>query len=290
MRRYVLFVFCLFLLAGCGRHYAIDRADMYLSPSVSEMPESFTLVAEILDPVRDIAEGGSGRFAWKSVIIDKNGKESNYLAISIGKRDRAGNKVLLTMIPETLDELNGGYYFSLNHTGTKIYNHLGESRKLKSLGKRIKVKNYKGFLTEIKKGESFIVEVKKDSQAYKSLEKVYLDFRSKELSLARDYVYRKYGSSLTEDEIDEIARDDSIVHSFADWLGRDWKVFLMYPFTSITGTAIVSGVAKVFTIPSIWGDKINKPGYMEYITDAESTAEMALRAIKEYGHLYQQTE
>jgi len=261
---------------------------MYLSPSTKEMPETFTIIAEVLDPVRDIAEGGNGRFAWKSVLLSPDGEETNYLAISVfGQRDRNGNKVLLTMVPKSLSELRGYYYFSLSRAGTRIYNHLGQSRRLKSLSKKVRPADYKGFMTAIYKEDSFVMEVSKDSKAFKTLEKVYIRFRTQELNLAREYVYKKYGSNLTEDEIDEIVKNDSIVRSFSDWLLSDWKGFLVFPFRSITGSAIISGVAKVFTFPSIWGDKINKPGYMEYITDAETTAEMALRAVKEYGYLYQ---
>lgn len=283
MRRYIFFVIIAISLSGCGRVYVMDRQDMYLMPSPTEMSKKFSVFGEILDPVRDLAEGGQGRFAWNSFLINSSGEQENYLAVSIGYRDEKGNKVLLTMVPKSLDEIKGSYYFSVDHGGTRIYNHLGQAKKLPKMSKRIKPEDYKDFLTVIDGTEPYIMEVSTDSQEFKNLMEIYKGFRSQELELAREYFYKKYGSNLSEKEIEKISWEDSVVRSFADWLGRDWKLFLVYPFMSIGNTAIVGGFAKIFTLPSIWGDKINKPGYMEYITDAETTAEMILRGIAEYG-------
>lgn len=285
--KYFFFIFLLVALTGCWRPYAINRSDMYIVPSIDEMPQKVTFITEVQDPVRNLSEGGEGRNSWQSFLVDPENKQSNYLAVDFGIRDRECNRVLLTLVPKSISELKGSYYFSVNHAGTTIYNHLGQSKELKSLSKEPKPADYKGFMSAINGGNIFISEVDRDSEEFAAIRKLYTNYRLQDLTLARKYIYSKYGSELTEKELEDIRKEDSIVRSFADWLGRDWKLFLMYPFTSISGTAVISGVVKVFTLPSIWGDKINKPGYMEYITDAKETAKIALRAVRE-KELYNQ--
>ncbi|PLX21620.1 hypothetical protein C0584_02120 [Candidatus Parcubacteria bacterium] len=282
-----LAIFCLFILtlSACGRPHMMPRADMYLVPSVSEMPDKFVVIISILDPVLDIAEGGQGRVSWKSVIVNSKGEKEDYIAVSLGIREESGKKILLTIVPKTIDEIRGSYFYVLDHGGLNIYNNLGESMKLKSRSKKIKLSDYVEFLMPIEGVNPFVKIASRNSEEFKFLKKGFGAFRTRDLELAREYVYKKYGTNLSEEELENIASEDSIVRGFADWLGRDWKLFLVYPFTSVGNAALLSGVVKVFTIPSIWGDKINKPGYMEYITDAETTAQMSLRAIQEYGPL-----
>lgn len=285
--KYLLFISVLLLLSACGRHYAMPRADMYIVPSVDSMPEKVTVIAEVLDPVKNLSEGGRGKIAWPSVIIDNNGEEKRLLATDFGFRDVNCNKFLVTLVPSELGKLQDSYYLGLNRAGSKVYNNAGESRKIKHRSKKIDISDYKDFAQPINGQSMYVQEISTNSDEFKQLLEIYKDFRVKELILARKYAYSKYGSNLTEERLDEIYAEDSIVRSFADWLGRDWKLFLVYPFTGIAETALISGVAKIFTIPSIWGDKINMPGYMEYMPDAENVAEISLRNFREYEEFKQ---
>lgn len=276
-----LFAFVLASLAGCGRHYVMERQDMYTAPSLAEIPEKITVVAFKLDPVLDLAEGGDGRFSWRAVMWNAAGEEHNLLALSLNYPG-VKQKVLLIAVPQSLAEVTGNYLAVFDHGGSRIYNHHGEQRELDSLAKKIEVGKYKDFLTEIKAGE-FVKEISRGSVEYEGLLGLYKEFRVQELGLAKKYVYAKYGSNLTAEQLKKIASDDSVVTSFVDWLGRDWKAYLTYPFMGIEATGLIVGVVKVFTLPSIWGDKINRPGYMEYVGDSEHTAKMILRGVKNYG-------
>ena len=130
------------------------------------------------------------------------------------------------------------------------------------------------------------MEIEKGSENFLGLLEIYKEYRIRELNSARQYIYNKYGTVLTEIEMEKLRKEDSIVRSFAEWLGKDWKVFVTFPFMSIGGTALVAGIVKVFTLPSIWGDKLKKPGYMEYIPNAGDTAGMIVRGMREYGHIF----
>lgn len=276
-----LFAFALVSLAGCGRHYVMEGQDMYTAPSLAEMPEKITVVAFKLDPVLDLAEGGDGRFSWRAVMWNAAGEEHNLLALSLNYSG-ARQKVLLIAVPQSLAEVTGNYLAVFDHGGKRVYNHLGQCRELDSLAKKIEVGKYKNFLTEIKAGE-FTKEIGRGSAEYEGLLQLYREFRIQELDLVRKYIYTKHGSNLTAEQLKKIASDDSVVTSFVDWLGRDWKAYLTYPFMGIEATGLIAGVVKVFTFPSIWGDKINRPGYMEYVGDSEHIAKMILRGVQNYG-------
>lgn len=282
---WVCFACALLLVSGCGRHYVTkDRTDFYMAPDIKQLSDKVTVVTDILNPVVDLAEGGGGKFAWKKVVWRKDGTEENYLALSLDLRNDKCSKTLITIIPRPLAELDGSYHGNVNHAGTKMYNSMAVPRKLEKLSKKIKPtdKAWQGFFQPIAAAPN-IKEVSIDSQEFKDIVSLYQKYRINEVKLAREYVFKKYGSNLTDKQLDALAKEDSIVTSFIDWLGRDWKIFLTFPFTSFQGAAIMTGIVKVITLPSIWGDKLTKPGYAEYIMTAEDSAEMFFRGQKEYG-------
>ncbi len=283
MKKLLMLIVCVAcVFCGCGRYYVMDRPDMHLAPSVEQLPEKITAVVYSVNPILDLSEGGDGRFAWTSVLWDnKSGKETKLLALNLGSF--TGNKRFLIIIPKPLSEVIGSRLAVVDHGGKRIYNHIGDFRLLDSPSKKAKIADFKEFLPEIISGCSFAKELEKKSEEFEDIIKLYSDFRVRDLRLVQKYVYERYGSNLSEDQLDQLAMDDSIIHGFVDWLGRDWKLFLMYPFMDIGDSALIAGVAKVFTLPSIWGDRIDRPGYMEYKPDAEFASKMILRAMEEYS-------
>lgn len=277
----MLFVFTLMLIAGCARHYVVDRDEMYLAPSLTETPEKITVIAFALNPIMDLAEGGDGRFSWKTVMWDKAVKEQSYLALSLNYPE-AKTKVLLAVIPQPLAEVEGNLVGVFDHGGKKVYNQLGEYCQLESLGK-LDMKKYEKCLFMIKSNEPNVKEVVRGSDDYANLVKLYYDFRIQEIKTTQKYVYQKYGSNLSQKELQKIADEDSVVKSTVKWLGEGWYVYFSYPFMGVKKIAIQAAIMKLFSIPSIWGDKINKPGYMEYVGDSEHNAKMILRAIRDYS-------
>ncbi|MDD4271411.1 MAG: hypothetical protein PHF50_01255 [Patescibacteria group bacterium] len=269
------------MLSGCGRHYVMNRPDMHLAPSLEQTAQKVTVVTYAINPILDLSEGGDGRFAWTAVLWDKAGQETKLIALNLG--NFSGDKRFMIIIPRSLAEVTGCRLAVVDHGGKRFYNHAGEVRQLESISGKVDIGKYKDFLLELGPNYNFVKELNVNSAEYKAIEKLYADFRIRDLEVARKYVYQKYGSNLTSEQLDRLAWDDSIVHGFLDWLGRDWKLFLMYPFMDIGSTALVAGIVKVFTLPSIWGDRIDRPGYMEYKPDAEYTAKMVLRGLKEYG-------
>jgi len=276
-----LAIAALLVLSGCGRQYVMDRPDMYVAPSVKQQMEKFTVVVYTVNPILDLSEGGEGRFAWTAILWDKTGKETKLLALNLV--NFGGAKQFLVVIPKPLAEVTGCRLAVVDHGGKRFYNHLGEVRKLESISHKADVKKYSDFLLELGPNYKFVKELDINSAEFKALGKLYSDFRIKDMEVARKYVYQKYGSNLTSEQLEQLAKDDSIVRGFLDWLGRDWKLFVMFPFMDIGSTALVAGIAKVCTLPSIWGERIDRPGYMEYKPDAEYTAKMVLRGLEEYG-------
>jgi hypothetical protein len=181
-----------------------------------------------------------------------------------------------------MSEVAGTRIAMLDHSGRRLFNQFGQYVELKSLWREIKPGDYADFLTVIDPAKGFAVEVTRGSADYQELLDLYARFRINELTTARKYVYNKYGSSLTEEQLEKIVANDSIVRNFADWLGRDWKLFLTYPFMGVAKTALIAGVVKIFTLPSIWGDKINQPGYSEYIMDSFETMEAVIDTMVDY--------
>lgn len=272
-------------LSACSRRYLMPAADHFLAPV--DLPDMFTIVYFDLNPALDKSEGRNGRFSWLAVNWDKDGKESRLLALNVGRvKDRSGKalciKKAFIMIPKPLTEVAGTRIAMLDHSGRRLFNQSGQYQELKSLWREIKPDDYKDHLTVIDPAKGFAVEVTRGSRDYQELLDLYARFRINEITAARKYVYKKYGSSLTEKQLEKIASNDSIVKSFADWLGRDWKLFLTYPFMGVTKTALIAGVVKIFTLPSIWGDKINQPGFSEYIMDSFETMEAVIDTMVDY--------
>ena len=281
MKSFLLVVLLALVLASCGRRHMMSRPDMHLAPSLGRLPTKVTVVTYAVNPLLDLAEGGDGRFSWKAVMWDKEGKETSLLAINLGQF--IGDKLFLIIIPKPLAEVIGSHVVVFDHGGKRLYNHKGEIRLLDSMSKKVDIKKYPDFLPELGPNLSFVKELDTSSEEFQAIVKLYADFRIRDLEAARDYIYEKLGSNFTSEQLDQLAKEDSIVRGFANWLGRDWKLFVTVPFVGFGSTALAAGVVKVMTLPSIWGDRIDRPGYMEHKPDAESAAKMILRGIKEYG-------
>lgn len=276
------------VVTGCGRQYIMDRPDMYLAPALEQLPEKMTAVIYAVNPILDLSEGGDGRFAWTAIMWDKDGQETNLLALNLNQF--TGDKRFLVVIPKPLSEVAGSRLAVFDHGGKRIYNQTSEFRLLDKPSRKVKAEDFKDFLPELNSGCEFVKELDRGSAEFQSIAELYKEFRIKDLEVARKYVYERYGSNLTSEQLDQLVKDDSILHGFVDWLGRDWKVFLMYPFMGVESSLLTVGVVKVFTLPSIWGDRIDRPGYMEYKPDAEFAAKMVLRAMEEYGGKGKQTD
>lgn len=285
----VVLAFCLSVTTGCFRAYKMKLEDMHVAPIVGNMPDKFTVVASYLNPVLDLSEGFVG-YSWPARMWNKNSKGTELLALNIGKLDEQKRKVMLIVIPLPLEQIVGNYYGYFNRCGSYVYNHLGEYRKLKSLSSKIDINEYKDFLPRIERGKKNVYEVNRVSPEFNELVQLFTDFRIKEINMVREYIYKKYGSNLTKEQLQEIAYKDSVVRNLAEWLGSGWYVVAMVPWPGIVSAAIVAGLVKVFQLPSVFGDKLNQPGYMEYVTDAETVAKISLRALSEYGTVYSPIE
>lgn len=274
-------------LPGCfSRRYLMPPADHRLAPV--GLPERFTLVYFDLNPALEKSEGRGGRFSWLAVNWDKDGTESRLLALNVGRvKDKNGKEICIKkafiMIPKPLAEVSGTRIMLLDHSGHRLFDQSGRyTGNLKSLWRKAKPDDYNDQLTVIDPAKGFAVEVVTGSYDYQQLLALYRQYRIRELHDARKYVYRKYGTNLTDEQIAEIAKHDSIVHGIIDWLGRDWQVSLSYPFVGVENTVLAAAVTKIFTLPSIWGDKINQPGYSEYIMDAFETMEAVIDTMIDY--------
>lgn len=270
------------MLSGCGRRYMMNRPDMHLAPSLSleKLPEKVTAVTYAVNPVLDLSEGGDGRLAWPAVAqCPKASEEIKLLALNLSAFGI--DKQFLVVSPI---ELFGCRLAVFDHGGKRLYNHKGEVRLLDSMSKKVDFnKKHDDFLLELNSSLGFVKELETDSEEFRAIIQLYADFRIRDLEAARDYIYEKYGSNLTSEQLDQLAREDSIVRGFVDWLGRDWKLFLTIPFVGFGGSALAAGAVKVLTLPSIWGDRIDRPGYMEHRLDAEGVAKMILRGLREFS-------
>lgn len=283
IKGFFLIVLMLFA-SGCAREYVMPQQDMYLVPSLRVIPERITIAFFKQSPELDLAEGGEDRIAWPAIMFGKDGKEYKLLALGTDMMTASDcKKLMVIVIPHLMEEIVGNRLAVLDRGGSSLYNQRGEIRKLKSLTKKINLEKVDDFLVRIETGKPYFKEVSRGSENYEEIAAIYAQFRVKEVSAVRDYVYKKYGSSLSEAELDEIAKNDSIVSSFIDWAGRDWMAFLSVPFIGVEGTIATAGLVKVFTLPSIWGDKINQPGYKEFIPDAESTSRILMRGFPYYA-------
>lgn len=299
----VFLALMLLMLMGCGGRYAMSRPEMYLAPSLEKMPEKFWAVNYAIDPALDLSEGGHGVIAWPAVFLDKDGGETKLLALNL--RSFGLDKQFFIMSPK---DVIGGRLAVLDHGGKRTYNHRGEVRPLEcglSKGKirifqllkdaisscKIDVKKYADFLPELNQGLSFVKEISSDSEEFQAIKELYVKFRMKELEAARYYIaYKKSASNLTDEGLDQLAKEDALVRGVVDWLGRDWKIYATIPFIGFGSTALVAGGVKVFTLPSIWGDRLDRPGYMDHRLDAGETAEMILRAIEDYDRTRKRQE
>lgn len=292
MKRIGLLIMAISLLvaSGCVSRYAMTkRSEMFMAPALDNtFVNKITIIATFANPVMELAEGGGGRFAWKSVRFADDGQEFSYLTLNFNLLDReVCRKKLITVLPGGISD-NPGYFGTFNRVGLKLYNQRGEFRDVQRLSK-IKPEEYKNFLPRIEPGQAYMAEVNTTSPEFKNLVELYRRFRIKEVESAIGYVYRKYGSNLTPSQLEKIAREDTIVAGIVDWLGRDWKMFIAASTSNgtsalgIKGMIITAGLVKIISFPSIWGDKINRPGYAEYIMTAEDTAEMFFRGNNDYG-------
>jgi len=286
----VLVAVLLMIASGCVSRYAMTtRSEMFMAPALDNLSANkMTIIATFANPVMELAEGGGGRFAWKSARFTNDGQEFSYLTLNFNLLDReVCRKKLITVLPGGIAE-NQGYFGTFNRVGLKLYNQRGEFREVRRLGK-LKPEDYKDFLPRIEPGHTFIVEVNSESREFKNLVNLYQRFRIAEVEAAVNYVYRKYGSILTPEQLEKLRYDDTIVAGITDWLGRDWKAFFAMSTSNgaralgIKGMILTAGVVKILSFPSIWGDKINRPGYAEYIMTAEDSAEMFFRGTADYG-------
>lgn len=297
MRKKIIFlslavVLIAMVLSGCSiRNYKMHAEFMNVAPSLKAVPEKFTVVLFQMDPVLDLSEGIIG-FSWPAVMWDKNGKEEKLLALNTGFFTGTGQKIMSIIIPMPLEQLQDNKIAVLNRSGSVFYNHQGKSAKiiadsfwkgLNPLMWKTDPKIYGDFFTVIDKNAPYVLEVTKDSAEFEGIKKMYIEFRISDLEMVPKYVYKKYGSNLTREQLQEIAYSDSVVRNFAEWLGKDWYLYVSYPFMKIYHTALIAGVVKVIQFPSVFGDKINQPGYSEYITDADTAARISWKMLKEYG-------
>lgn len=284
----LLMVVLMIFSSGCVSRYAMmERREMFMAPALDNSVKKVTIVATFAERVMELAEGGRG-FSWKSVRFADDGQEHQYLTLNFNLLDReVCMKKLYTVMPGGIAD-NPGYFGTFNRVGLKLYNQRGEFREVRSFGK-MKAEEYNKFLPRIESGKTFIMEVDSNSRMYKDLVELYRIFRVKEVDSAIKYVYLKYGSNLTDKQLEKLAAEDSIVGGIKDWLGRDWKGFFAVSTSNsarilgIKGMLLSAGVVKVLSFPSIWGDKINRPGYAEYIMTAEDSAEMFFRGNRDYG-------
>jgi hypothetical protein len=236
------------------------------------------VISFILDPELNLAEGGRGKIAWPVAMWDKKtGKQRDMLGVNLFFDPVICQEIIIAVIPGKIEELAGNKIALLNRSNNYLYDQQGMRQENINKFRNINPDDYKG-LSEIRTGSKMIVELDTDSQEFKKIVEIYLEERVSELDAARKYIHNKYGANVSRERLERLAYEDTIVRNFIEWAGDRWYAFISLPFDAYK-SAIVMGIAKVIQLPGIFGDKLNKPGYMEYIPDTEHISGMILRGI-----------
>lgn len=275
-------------LSACGFRPIMPERDMSIIPLPAGMPEKFVVVYFPIPSHEDIAGGIGGKTSWPAYLI-KDKVVADSLAINVG--DITGKeKAWITLIPASLDEVIGSKLAITDRCSEMVYNHLGKSQKLNvSILGSIQWDKHFDFLTEIKKDQSFAKEIKKDSKEFEAFLGLYGQLpEAKKIGDTVKYAYGKYkpkfGSVFTEQELEGIAKRDSVIGNFAHWLGSGWKAVFAYPLLSPTQIGAYALIVKVFDLPKLWNDTENRVGCMGYKPTAKDVSEMVLRGVKGYGN------
>lgn len=294
MKRYAIaFLLLALILGGCASKH-ISQKEMFVTPRLSDFTE-VTAITFKLNPQLDVADTmflynigvQSTSFSWKAVIWKPTKKGWDVEELLAVRFEHEGQKFLLVTYPGPRDSLNGAYVGILDHAGRRVYNLSGAwaevSGSLKSLPKK---KGMVQFLTQISEGSGFVNSFRKDQQDFTDLEAYYQAFRKSEVESLKKYVYDKYGvkydAVVSTEVLKAVEADNSLGKKFVRWLGEDWKVLFTYPLMSVEKTGASMLLAKVFTLPSIWQDEIDKAGYMDRTPTAAETYDMIQYFAEEY--------
>lgn len=274
------------LLSACGAgRYAMREIDMYKGPDLNTVPQTVTVIFPILPAVNDIVSYDPRIIAWEMRIWDEKGAEESILALRIGFRDNYGRKRLVAVYPHPKASLVGKRVAVIGHCGFFIFNLAGRRRELsQSLSGRIKLEKYKDFLKPIAVDSPFVTELKKDSAEFVDLANLYKNFWQIVLDReASEYGYAQMVSSLSEEELHQLAKKSSRTREFLSWLGEDWKLIFTIPVLPPQELAANMIVAKIFTLPKLWAREVNRLGCLQSQVRAEDVARMVLYGISEYG-------
>lgn len=280
----VVLVLAALSLSACGPLHSMRPHEMGIAINPSELPKKSTMIGAYMDPDMWASEGGDGRVSWPMYMVDrKTGEEIFFPATSTEIIDPDTCRVtMIAVIPVPIDQVTNNTVFWTNRSGTKVYNQRGESRRIKSISSKLDLEKYGKFLPKIEKGQSFVVEIEKGAPGFKRLDYL-LAYRVLEdrVKYVKWHINMKTGRTThTDEQLDELYRNDQTVKKFADWAGKGWKIFLTYPFFGIDKAVLIAGVVKVMELPSAFGDPINLPGYSQYLAEAEEVSKIADRRAR----------
>jgi hypothetical protein len=272
------------VLLGCFRSNAMRREDHATAPSMAGLGPVFTMVGVHMNREMDGAEGWNGGVAWNAYMWNKAGKLEKLLALSLGEVDMDDcMKRMMIAVPGTIEQNRGSIIGVLNHSGVTIYDHDGNSRPVKtSWFGEIDRTDLSGFLKPIEELDH-VSEIRAETPEFRKLQDFYLSFRIYDLEIAREYIYKKYGSTLSQKEIERISFEDSLVMGFIDWLKKDWYAFFSMPLMGLSEMGWTAGATKLMSFPSLCTPYFDKPGYSEYLPSAIDVAKIDFRILEEYG-------
>jgi len=246
--------------------------------------DRFTVLFFDMDPVMDLSESGDGIICWPaSIWKDENGRdEIKTVAVNIGRFTFEPIKKMAIILPGGYERYAGSYIAVFNHEGTYIYNQQADVMKVKNHWTSLKPSDYGKFITKIEKGKN-CYDLNVNDKLFKGLAQIYQEYRKADIDMSLDGLYKKYGSSISVDRFEQIAKNDRFISTITDWLLNDWLLHATIPFTGIGHMAAMGGLTKILTLPSIGDRRFEGDGYMSRSVTAKEVSEITLRSLAEYG-------
>lgn len=282
----ILSLIVLLPLVGCSPKHAMRPADMYKAPMLSQEVPTVTLYISVPNKKNYYAEGWTGAIAWNRLLIAPDGEVTETLALAL-KLPGTCYPAMITVMPKPKSELKGYVTVYASHDGKKVFNARGEEHRLKSPMFKLKREEVEKFSPPITGNESYIMEISTKSPEFKQLLEAYTLYRIKEVGMIKRYAHSKYGSNLPKEDLEKLAKSDSLIMSLWDWATDGWVVPVGFPFLGPEAMAFSAGAYKVFQLPSAVAKKIDLPGYREHFMNAEETAEQTLFILDDYEYCKQ---
>ncbi|MFA6548750.1 MAG: hypothetical protein WCT39_02295 [Candidatus Margulisiibacteriota bacterium] len=260
--------FCLGLIA-CGGPNATKRSEMYMAPLLPETSGEAVLISYVVNSLVETADNDEKGMviSWKGILVNPEGEYQEMLVLNIGQIDDTRLSYYMAVIPSPMSKIGSHRFLPLDHASRRVYNHKGNEMllKLKDRGKKVDLKFYGDWiptLAELEK-EGYAVPLTAHSETYDKLLGFYQSIRLQEVEAGKRYIHQRYGTNLTVEQLNEIAKEDAIAGRLKKFLLSDWKIFFSFPISSPQAMGAFMLASKAFSIPSIFQDDVDKPGYQD---------------------------